>query len=123
MRPRPAGIGAGGAASAPPDLSLDAHFRRVVETWQGRITETELAARLGISRKTLWERRQRIGLPRPRPRGRTRLIPARSGRTRGRVARNRKEPAGERSPAAPAGASGGRSATARAQRSRNALLP
>ena len=61
----PPGTAAGGAASAPPDLSLDAHFRRVVETWQGRITETELAARLGISRKTLWERRQRIGLPRP----------------------------------------------------------
>ncbi len=29
------------------------------------MTETELARALGISRKTLWERRQRENLPRP----------------------------------------------------------
>jgi len=28
------------------------------------MTETELAKRLGISRKTLWERRNRFGIPR-----------------------------------------------------------
>jgi DNA-binding NtrC family response regulator len=28
------------------------------------MTETELARRLGISRKTLWERRQKLGIPR-----------------------------------------------------------
>jgi len=33
---------------------------------QGRLTETELARRLGLSRKALWERRQRLGIPRPR---------------------------------------------------------
>jgi biotin operon repressor len=28
------------------------------------MSETELAKRLGISRKSLWERRQRLGIPR-----------------------------------------------------------
>jgi DNA-binding NtrC family response regulator len=32
------------------------------------MTETELAQALGISRKTLWERRQRFGLPRSKKR-------------------------------------------------------
>ncbi len=60
----------GAAPAQVSDLSLDAHFRHVVETWQERLTETELAQRLGVSRKTLWERRRRLGLPRPgrRPR-------------------------------------------------------
>jgi DNA-binding NtrC family response regulator len=31
---------------------------------QGHMTETELARRLGISRKALWERRTRMGIPR-----------------------------------------------------------
>ena len=30
------------------------------------MSETELAQKLGISRKTLWERRQRLGIPRRR---------------------------------------------------------
>ena len=51
------------------DLSLDEYFRQFVLTHQDELTETELARRLGISRKALWERRQRIGLPRPRPTG------------------------------------------------------
>lgn len=46
-------------------LSLEEYFRRFVLTHQGSMTETELAGRLGISRKALWERRQRLGLPRP----------------------------------------------------------
>ena len=29
-----------------------------------QMTETELAQKLGISRKCLWERRQRFGIPR-----------------------------------------------------------
>ena len=49
-----------------PDSSLEAYFRRFVLENQDRMTESELARRLGISRKTLWERRQRMGLPRPR---------------------------------------------------------
>jgi DNA-binding NtrC family response regulator len=28
------------------------------------MTETELARKLGVSRKCLWERRQRLGIPR-----------------------------------------------------------
>ena len=48
------------------DLSLEAYFRRFVLENQDQFTETELAKRLGISRKTLWERRQRFGIPRPK---------------------------------------------------------
>jgi DNA-binding NtrC family response regulator len=54
-------------APAPPteDASLTAYFRRFVEEHQGALSETELARRLGISRKTLWERRLKFALPRP----------------------------------------------------------
>jgi len=48
------------------DLSLEDYFRRFVESHQDSMTETELASRLGISRKALWERRQRLGIPRPK---------------------------------------------------------
>jgi len=44
--------------------SLDQYFRDFVRANEGTTTETELARRLGISRKTLWEKRQRLGLPR-----------------------------------------------------------
>ncbi len=46
------------------DLSLEDYFRRFVLENQDKLTETELARRLGISRKALWERRQRLNLPR-----------------------------------------------------------
>jgi DNA-binding NtrC family response regulator len=46
------------------ELSLEAYFRRFVLEHQEQLTETELAKRLGISRKALWERRQRLGIPR-----------------------------------------------------------
>ncbi|OQX48236.1 MAG: hypothetical protein B0D87_06735 [Candidatus Sedimenticola endophacoides] len=46
------------------DLSLEEYFRRFVLEHQEALTETELAKRLGISRKALWERRQRFGIPR-----------------------------------------------------------
>jgi DNA-binding NtrC family response regulator len=54
------------AKPAPPrtDQSLEAYFRQFVLEHQGDLTETELARRLGISRKALWERRQRFDLPR-----------------------------------------------------------
>ncbi|MBU0501521.1 MAG: sigma-54 dependent transcriptional regulator [Gammaproteobacteria bacterium] len=45
-------------------LSLEEYFRHFVIENQERLTETELAKRLGISRKALWERRQRFGIPR-----------------------------------------------------------
>ncbi len=46
--------------------SLEDYFRGFVLEHQETLTETELARRLGISRKALWERRQRFGLPRPK---------------------------------------------------------
>ncbi len=45
-------------------LSLDAYFAQFVRENEGQMTETELARRLGISRKTLWEKRQRLDIPR-----------------------------------------------------------
>lgn len=45
------------------DLSLEEYFRQYVLEHQDKLTETELAKRLGISRKALWERRQRFGIP------------------------------------------------------------
>ncbi len=54
------------AAGPPEDPSLEAYFRRFVLENQGHLGEAELAKRLGISRKTLWERRQRMDLPRKR---------------------------------------------------------
>jgi len=49
------------------ELSLEDYFKAFVEQHQGRLTETQIAERLGISRKALWERRQRMGIPRSRP--------------------------------------------------------
>jgi len=54
------------APEPPGDLSLEDYFRRFVLTHQDHLTETELARRLGMSRKALWERRQRLNIPRPR---------------------------------------------------------
>jgi len=70
----PEQLGLGGA-TAPPDtatpqrfdLSLDEYFRQFVLTHQASLTETELARRLGLSRKALWQRRQRMDLPRASP--------------------------------------------------------
>jgi two-component system response regulator AtoC len=44
--------------------SLLEYFKRFVQAHEGQLSETELAKRLGISRKALWERRQRFNLPR-----------------------------------------------------------
>ncbi|MES2606941.1 MAG: sigma-54 dependent transcriptional regulator [Pseudomonadota bacterium] len=46
------------------DLSLQDYFQRFVLEHQEQMNETELAKKLGISRKCLWERRQRFDLPR-----------------------------------------------------------
>ncbi|NVK39608.1 MAG: sigma-54-dependent Fis family transcriptional regulator [Oceanospirillaceae bacterium] len=45
-------------------LSLDDYFQRFVLENQNRMNETELAKKLGVSRKCLWERRQKLGIPR-----------------------------------------------------------
>lgn len=46
------------------DLSLEDYFQRFVLEHQASMSETELARKLGVSRKCLWERRQRLGIPR-----------------------------------------------------------
>ena len=55
----------GGPEPVRQDLSLEEYFRQYVLTYQDRMTETALARGLGISRKALWEKRQRHGIPRP----------------------------------------------------------
>ncbi len=47
-----------------PDGALTEYFRRFVLEHQGQLSETEIARRLGISRKALWEKRARLGIPR-----------------------------------------------------------
>src|SRR5262249_26722891 len=44
--------------------SLEGYGRRFIMENQGTLSETDLARRLGISRKTLWEKRHRLGLKR-----------------------------------------------------------
>jgi DNA-binding NtrC family response regulator len=70
ITPKHLGLEVGGAAAATPteedDLSLVAYFRRFVLTHQDHMSESDLAAKLGISRKALWERRLKHALPRPR---------------------------------------------------------
>lgn len=59
---------------APPgstdQTSLEDYFVSFVLANQDQLTETELADKLGISRKSLWERRQRLNIPRKRTRQR-----------------------------------------------------
>jgi len=50
--------------------SLEDYFMRFVLDNQEQCTETELAEKLGISRKSLWERRQRLNIPRRKTRKR-----------------------------------------------------
>ncbi|WNK20660.1 sigma-54 dependent transcriptional regulator [Halomonas piscis] len=45
-------------------VSLEDYFQHFVLEHQDHMSETELAQKLGISRKNLWERRQRLGIPR-----------------------------------------------------------
>lgn len=73
LLPKHLGLDAPPPAAAPPgedeDLSLVAYFRRFVLTHQDHMSESDLAAKLGISRKALWERRLKHSLPRPRSGG------------------------------------------------------
>jgi DNA-binding NtrC family response regulator len=56
----------------PEDLSLEDYFQRFVLEHQDSMSETELAQKLGISRKCLWERRQRFDIPRKKGGGSSR---------------------------------------------------
>ena len=49
---------------AQPMMSLEDYFQHFVLSHEEHMSETELAKRLGISRKSLWERRNRLGIPR-----------------------------------------------------------
>ena len=55
---------ASGSNDPQEDLSLEDYFQRFVMEHQDSMSETELAQKLGVSRKCLWERRQRLGIPR-----------------------------------------------------------
>ena len=72
--PEPAKASAGldDEGSGEDDLSLEDYFQHFVLEHQDQMSETELAQKLGISRKSLWERRQRLGIPRKKsPRRKT----------------------------------------------------
>ena len=58
------------ATLEPDQTSLEDYFVRFVLDNQDQFTETELADKLGISRKSLWERRQRLNIPRRKTRKR-----------------------------------------------------
>ena len=49
---------------APAGLSLEDYFTRFVLENQENMSETDLAKKLGISRKSLWERRNKLGIGR-----------------------------------------------------------
>ncbi len=57
-------VGETDAEDSSEDLSLEDYFQRFVLEHQDSMSETELARKLGVSRKCLWERRQRLGIPR-----------------------------------------------------------
>jgi DNA-binding NtrC family response regulator len=60
-------LGSSGQASSSMEgeLSLEEYFRCFVLEHQQNMTEIQLAKKLGISRKSLWQRRQKFGIPRP----------------------------------------------------------
>ncbi len=58
------------ARNQTPDQTMEDYFVSFVTAHQDQLTETELAERLGISRKSLWERRQRLNIPRKKTRKR-----------------------------------------------------
>ena len=50
--------------------SLEDYFVRFVLDHQEHMTETQIAEKLGISRKALWQKRQKLGIPREKGRSR-----------------------------------------------------
>jgi DNA-binding NtrC family response regulator len=55
-------LGAAAASPGTPAIqSIDDYIRSTVERWEGKIDLAEIAARLGVSRKTLWEKKKRLG--------------------------------------------------------------
>ncbi|WP_339451853.1 sigma-54-dependent transcriptional regulator [Pseudomonas sp. EA_5y_Pfl2_R50] len=64
LPPQAAGSASNSSHEPTEDLSLEDYFQHFVLEHQDHMTETELARKLGVSRKCLWERRQRLGIPR-----------------------------------------------------------
>jgi DNA-binding NtrC family response regulator len=52
------------------NVSLEDYFVKFVLENQDQMTETQIAQKLGISRKALWQKRQKLGIPRERSRNR-----------------------------------------------------
>ena len=52
------------------NVSLEDYFVSFVLHNQDQMTETQLSQKLGISRKALWQKRQRLGIPREKSRSR-----------------------------------------------------
>ncbi len=52
------------------DLSIEDYVLKFIQENEEHMTETELAQKLGISRKSLWQKRQRLNIPRERSRRR-----------------------------------------------------
>src|SRR5678816_2477242 len=61
--PRPPSDGVADTEDANGSGALTEYFRRFVLEHQSHLSETEIARRLGISRKALWEKRARLGIP------------------------------------------------------------
>ena len=61
----------GSAPETQDHTTLEDYFVRFVLDNEEHYTETELAEKLGISRKSLWERRQRLDIPRRKTKSRT----------------------------------------------------
>jgi DNA-binding NtrC family response regulator len=59
-----ANIYADSANDQPAGLSLEDYFTSFVLENQENMSETALAQKLGISRKSLWERRNKLGISR-----------------------------------------------------------
>ena len=70
IHPSASGSEGEGGADPSQQISLEEYFVRFVLEHQDSLTETELAEKLGISRKSLWERRQRLNIPRKKTRKR-----------------------------------------------------
>jgi len=51
-------------ATSATNKSLDDYFIQFVQEHEATLSETLIAEKLGISRKSLWERRQKLGIPR-----------------------------------------------------------
>lgn len=50
--------------SANKQLSVEEYFKEFVQKFQNEYTEKQLADMLGITRKSLWEKRKRLGISR-----------------------------------------------------------